>query len=90
MDATTNAVTLYQAANRCVLTQQQISDLQTRHAAAIMTNYVSHYESGVGTPFNAYALLGVLQSVDDLAACFMWTDPSDGQLKYYKSLERRN
>jgi hypothetical protein len=90
MDAITNAVTLYQAANRCVLTQQQISDLQTRHAAAIMTNYVSHYESGVGTPFNAYALLGVLQSVDDLAACFMWTDPSDGQLKYCKSLERRN
>jgi len=69
-----------------VLAQQQISDLQTRHAAAIMTNYVSHYESNVGTPFNAYALLGVLQSVDDLATCFMWTDPSDGQLKYYKSL----
>lgn len=90
MDAITNAVMLYQAANRCVLTQQQSSDLQTRHAAAIMTNYVSHYESGVGTPFNAYALLGVLQSVDDLAACFMWMDPSDGQLKYYKSLERRN
>lgn len=90
MDAITNAVMLYQAANRCVLTRQQISDLQTRHAAAIMTNYVSHYESNVGTPFNAYVLLGVLQSVDDLATCFMWTDPNDGQLKYYKSLERRN
>lgn len=90
MDAITDAVRLYQAASRCVLTPQQISDLQTRHAIAIMTNYVSHYESSAGTPFNAYALLGVLQRVDDLAACFMWTDPSDGQLKFYRSLDRRN
>jgi hypothetical protein len=89
MDAITEAVKLYQAAGRCVLTTQQISDLQTRHASAIMANYVSHYESGAGTPFNAYALLGVLQSVDDLAACFMWTDPSDGQQKYYRALDRR-
>jgi hypothetical protein len=89
MDAITEAVKLYQGARRCVLTQQQISDLQTRHASAIMSNYVSHYESGVGTPFNAYALLGVLQSADDLAACFMWNDPSDGQVKYYRTLDRR-
>jgi hypothetical protein len=88
-DAITEAVKLYQAAGRCVLTTQQISDLQTRHASAIMANYVSHYESGAGTPFNAYALLGVLQSVDDLAACFMWTDPSNGQQKYYRALDRR-
>lgn len=89
MDAITNAVALYQAAKRCVLTQQQVSDLQTRHATAIMSNYVSHYESGAGTPFNAYALLGILQSVDDLASCFMWTDPTDGQTKYYKALDRQ-
>ena len=89
MDAITGAVGLYQAAGRCVLTRQQISDLQTRHASAIMSNYVSHYEGGVGTPFNAYALLGVLQSVDDLAACFVWTDPSDGQMKYYRALDRQ-
>lgn len=89
MDAITSAVGLYQAANRCVLTAQQVSDLQNRHATAIMSNYVSHYESGAGTPFNAYALLGVLQSVDALAACFTWVDPSDGQTKYYRALDRR-
>lgn len=89
IDAITGAVMLYQAAGRCVLTAQQIADLQNRHASTIMANYVSHYESSAGTPFNAYALLGVLQSVDDLAACFMCTDPSDGHLKYYKALDRR-
>lgn len=89
LDAITEAVRLYEAAGGCVLSHQQVADLQTRHASAIMSNYVSHYESGVGTPFNAYALLGVLQSVDDLAACFMWTDPTDGQIKYYRALDRR-
>jgi hypothetical protein len=89
MDAITSAVGLYQAAGRCVLSAQQVADLNTRHSSAIMSNYVSHYESGAGTPFNAYALLGVLQNVDDLAACFMWTDPNDGQLKYYRALDRR-
>jgi hypothetical protein len=90
IDAITNAVTLYQAAGaRCVLTQQQITDLQTHHAPSIIANYVSHYETGAGTPFNAYALLGVLQSVDAFADCFMWTDPADNRKKYYRALDRR-
>lgn len=90
IDAITSAVALYQAAgNRCVLTQQQITDLQNHHAPSIMANYVSHYETGAGTPFNAYALLGVLQSVDDFTECFKWIDPADNQKKYYRTLERR-
>lgn len=71
IDAISAAVALYQAANRCVLSVQQISDFQNHHAPSIMANYVSHYETGAGNPFNAYALLGVLQSADDLADCFM-------------------
>lgn len=90
IDAITNAVNLYQAAGgRCVLTQQQITDLHTHHAPSIIANYVSHYETGAGTPFNAYALLGVLQSVDAFADCFMWTDPADNRKKYYRALDQR-
>ncbi len=89
MDAVTAAASLYVAANRCVLTQQQIADLQNRHMPAIMANFVSHYETGAGNPFNAYALLGVLQSVDDLADCFMWTDPADNRKKYHRALDRQ-
>ncbi len=89
IEAITNAVALYQAAGRCVLTQQQITDLSTHHAPSIIANYVSHYESGAGTPFNAYALLGVLQSVDDFADCFTWTDPANSQKKYYRALDRQ-
>lgn len=89
VDAITAAVDLYQAAGRCVLSIQQITDLQNHHLPSIMANYVSHYETGAGNPFNAYALLGILQSVDALADCFCWTDPANQHRKYYRRLDRQ-
>ena len=89
VDAITAAVLLYQAAGRCVLSAQQITDLQNHHMPSIMANYVSHYETGAGNPFNAYALLGVLQSVDALADCFCMTDPATNQHRYYRRLDRQ-
>lgn len=89
VDAITAAVSLYQAAGRCVLSAQQITDLQKHHMPSIMANYISHYETVAGNPFNAYALLGVLQSVDALADCFCWTDPVNNQRKYYRRLDRQ-
>ncbi len=89
MDAITAAVSLFQAAGRCVLSTQQIGDLQIHHMPSIMANYVSHYETGAGSPFNAYALLGVLQSIDRLADCFCWTEPTSNQRRYYRRLDRQ-
>lgn len=89
IDAIGEAVKLYHAANRCVLTPQQITDLQNHHVPSIVGNFVSHYETGAGTPFNAYALLGVLQSIDDLADCFTYVDPSNNQKRFYRRLDRR-
>lgn len=89
IDAINDAVTLYQAAGRCVLSAQQINDLQNHHAPSIVGNFVSHYETGAGTPFSAYALLGVLQSIDSLADCFTYVDPANSQKRYYRRLDRR-
>lgn len=89
IDAIGEAVKLYHAANRCVLTPQQVIDLQNHHVPSIIGNFVSHYETGVGTPFNAYALLGVLQSIDALADCFTCVDPANNQKRYYRRLDRR-
>lgn len=90
IDAITEAVTLYQAAGRCVLSAQQIANLQGHYAPSIMVNYVSHYETGAGNPFNAYALLGVLQSIEDLADCFTWVDvANNNQKRFYRRLDRR-
>lgn len=88
-DAITDAVKLHQKAGVCVLDAGQVTDLLTVHTPSIMANYVSHYETGAGTPFNAYALLGVLQAVDSLAECFMHMPSGATQKVYYKRLDRK-
>ena len=52
IDMVTEAVTLYQAANRGILAPQQITDLQNHYAPSIIGNFVSHCETGTGKPFN--------------------------------------
>lgn len=91
IDAITDAVDLYQAAGRCILTATQVNDIKATHVPSIVGNFVTHYETGAGTPFNAHALLGVLQSIDDLADCFMYHDTSATPpvRRYYRRLDRR-
>ena len=91
LEAITKAVELYCKAGECVLEQKQIDDLTKSHAPAVVSNFISHYETGAGTPFSAYALLGVLQRVDDLADCFKRDDPSTTPptRRYYRALNRK-
>lgn len=91
IDAITGAIDLYVAANRCVLSPAQINDIKNTHVPSIVGNFVSHYETGAGTPFNAHALLGVLQAIDSLAECFMWEDTSVNPpiKRYYRNLDRK-
>jgi len=91
LDAIVEAIDLYQAAGRCVLTVQQVVDIKNTLVPSIVSNFVSHYETGTGTPFGAYALLGVLQSIDALADCFAWTDLTQNPptKKFYKRLDRQ-
>jgi hypothetical protein len=88
IDAITNAVNLYRAAGCCVLDQQQVTDLQNHHVPSIVGNFVSHYETGAGTPFNAYALIGVVQSIDNFADCFTYVDVNNRR-RFYGRLDRR-
>ncbi|MBX3671016.1 MAG: AAA family ATPase [Rhodocyclaceae bacterium] len=91
LSAIIGAVHLFHKAGICVLTSQQITDLSTRHGLAIMSNFVSHYETNAGAPFNAYALIGVVQSIDDLANCFTYQDTTrtPAVTKFYQRLDRR-
>jgi hypothetical protein len=91
LGAITTSVDLFQRAGICVLSNQQVADLTSRHAPAVMANFVSHYETGAGTPFNAYALLGVVQNVDDLADCFTYLDSTQlaPTKKMYRRLDQR-
>jgi hypothetical protein len=91
LEAIKCAIDLYAAAGRIILTAQQQNDFANQHVPAIISNYVSHYETGGGTPINAHVLLGVLQAVDDLADCFRYDDTSKTPPErcWYRSLDRR-
>lgn len=91
LEAIGDMIDLYQAANKCVLAPQQVTDFKNTHAPAVIANYMSHYETGAGAPIGAYALLGVLQTIDALADCFMWTDTAKTppEKRYYRRLDLR-
>jgi len=91
LDAITSAIDLFDGAGKLVLSAQQKTDFRNQHVPAIIANYVSHYETGGGTPINAHVLLGVLQSVDDLAECFRYDDTSKTppERKWYRNLGQR-
>ena len=91
LDAIVDAIDLYHAAGRCAMSAQQMADIKNTHVPSIVGNFVSHYETGAGTPFGAYALLGVLQSIDNLADCFTYVDVAQNPpiKKLYRNLDRR-
>ena len=91
LSAIVDMIDLYQAAGQCVLAPQQIIDIKTTHAPIIVANYVSHYETGTGAPIGAYALLGVLQTIDALADCFTYSDTTQSPptKKYFRRLDLR-
>ncbi|MFH1555496.1 MAG: hypothetical protein ABII76_11600, partial [Pseudomonadota bacterium] len=90
LDAIQHAVDLYKRAGTLILDAQQVTDLNGMHVPAIIANYVSHYETGAGGPIVANVLLGVLQSVDDMAECFRYTPGGPNpQRKWYRTLEKK-
>lgn len=90
LDAIKNSIELHKQANVLVLDTQQQTDFNNRHVPAIIANYVSHYETGGGTPITAHVLLGVLQSIDDLVECFKYDNTQNPpQRRWYHSLRQR-
>lgn len=93
LDVISDAIKLHIAAGDIVLDATQIACIQNTHVPALIANYVSHFETGSGTPISAPVLLGVLDSVDNFADCFKYDyrDPATGvtSRKYYKSLNRQ-
>ena len=70
LDAITDAVKLYDKAGECVLDAAQKIAVRQTHTASTMSNWIAHYETAVGAPFTAYALLGLLTDIDSYAENF--------------------
>lgn len=88
IEAITYAVNIHSAAGQLILTPQQVADLKTHHAPAIIANWVSHYGTSGASSFSPGALLGVLTSINSMRRCFQY-DNGSGSWVFYKSLTMR-
>lgn len=88
LKAISGAVQLYAAAGTCVLDATQVLAVSNTATVSLISNMVSHYETGAGNPLSAYALIGVLQEIDAYAENFMRLDPANpSQLIFYRRLD---
>jgi DNA repair exonuclease SbcCD ATPase subunit len=72
LDAITDELSIYEAAGKLILEQQQLSDIRTHHVPALIGNWLSHYATGVTASLSPHVLLSVLDTIDHFADCFMY------------------
>ncbi len=82
-----DAVALHKKAGTIVLESAQQSGL-TLHESTIVSNYLSHWETGSTSGFAAPALQMVMQAIDAFVECFQW-EPTPGDKRFYKSLSKK-
>ncbi|MEK6782178.1 MAG: DUF2813 domain-containing protein [Bacteroidota bacterium] len=92
INAITSAIDLYSGASRLILTNQQQADVTNTLIPTIVANWLSHYSTAAGSSFSPHVLLGVLNSIDQVADCFMYNCICSGssQRRYYKSLSTKH
>jgi DNA repair exonuclease SbcCD ATPase subunit len=92
VSAIKEAVDLHTKASTIILEQIQQTGFKNTYAPALISNWVSHYETGSGTSVSAPVMIGVLDSVDQLAECFKY-DTTDvhgnPKRKWYQSLSSK-
>ena len=84
--AVQDAVALHKKAGILVLDPAQQNGL-TLHESTIVSNYLSHWETGSTGGFAAPALQMVMQAIDNFVECFQW-ELTPGDKRFYKSLSK--
>lgn len=87
LGAIQDAVNLHKKAGLIVLDTAQQSGL-TIHESTIVSNYLSHWETGSIGGFSAPALQMVMHAIDDFVECFRH-EPTPGDKRFYKSLSKK-
>lgn len=85
LDAINLAIDLNKRANVLILTTKQENDIQNIHVPALVSNWVSHYETSSGSSLAPPVLKNLIKTIDDFAECFRFDDNNNGR-KWYKSL----
>lgn len=90
IDAIKEQIALHQAAGTLILDAAQVAGFNTA-VATIAGNYLSHWGTAQAQAFTAGSLLGVMQAIDALDACFSFEDPpASGSFRLYRSLSQVN
>lgn len=85
------AIAVQSKAGSLILDSKQHADITKVHTPSLVANWMNHYETSTSSSIAPAALLGVLQTIDAYADCFMFDDKENGVTtrRYYKSLEKR-
>ena len=88
LDAILNGIDLHKRAGTLVLDAQQVRDLETVHLPALVGNWVSHYSTGTGASLSPYVFLGLLDTINKVTTCFMYSCSCSGspQPRFYRNL----
>jgi hypothetical protein len=91
LDTISGAIELHKRAGDLILGSKQVNDLETVYVPALVGNWVSHYATATGASLSPYVLIGVLDTINSVAECFMYLCKCGGgsQLRFYKNLSSK-
>jgi DNA repair exonuclease SbcCD ATPase subunit len=92
LDAINAGVTLHSRAGSLILSSTQSNALSRSLVPTLIANWVSHYATGASPSFTPYVLLGVLDTIDQVADCFKYDCNcfSVTRRRYYKTLSSKH
>lgn len=91
LEAISSEIDLHKRAGTLILEPQQVNNLETVHVPALVGNWVVHYATLTGTSLSPYVLIGLLDTINKVAECFMYPCTCRGasQLRFYKNLSSK-
>ncbi|HZK11329.1 MAG TPA: AAA family ATPase [Atribacterota bacterium] len=94
LDAIKESIELEKKAGTLTLEPSQVNALENTLIPTLISNWVSHYSTGVISSFSPYVLLGVLDYIDSIADCFKYDchclPNSQTVRRYYKTLSSKH
>jgi len=92
LDNINESVNIEKKLGTLILEQSQIDDLEKTHIPSFVSNWLSHYSTGVVSSLSPYILLGVLDTIDAISDCFKYDCKCSGAIKkrYYRSPSKKD
>ena len=85
-----SSILLHRDAGNLALDDERLNDVGVFPVPIQIGNFLSHYESGSAASLSESFLRGVIESVDEFADCFMYSDVHDkSSRRWYKSLAKK-